>query len=253
MPKPDAPFLSLPHEGGICLSMIVKDEQDVIARCLRSVRPHIQSWCIVDTGSADNTEACAHDALKGIPGSFHHRGQDNFANMRNGAWDLALGHDPAYLMFLDADEELAIPGRIGTLEHDAYLIRVHHCGLISERYWLVRGDYPNRWEGRIHEDVAPHGAIARIPDTFIVSHLDGARAKDLQARNESDLRQLLLATQEEPENPRYWYYLGATYHLMGRRDKALAAFKRRVSMIPHDDEMYRRSEHFIRIYGGVTV
>ena len=41
----------------ICLSMIVKDEAPVIERCLRSVKPWIDHWVIVDTGSSDGTQA----------------------------------------------------------------------------------------------------------------------------------------------------------------------------------------------------
>ena len=35
----------------ICLNMIVKNERDVIARCLESVKPILSTWVIVDTGS----------------------------------------------------------------------------------------------------------------------------------------------------------------------------------------------------------
>jgi hypothetical protein len=36
----------------VCLNMIVKNEADVIRRCLDSVRPIIDRWVIVDTGYA---------------------------------------------------------------------------------------------------------------------------------------------------------------------------------------------------------
>ena len=39
----------------ICLNMIVKNEEPVIERCLATVKPHIDYWVIVDTGSSDNT------------------------------------------------------------------------------------------------------------------------------------------------------------------------------------------------------
>ena len=40
----------------ICLNMIVKDESQVIERCLRSVKPFIHAWAISDTGSTDGTQ-----------------------------------------------------------------------------------------------------------------------------------------------------------------------------------------------------
>ena len=41
----------------LCLNMIVRDESAVIERCLASVRPHVDHWVIVDTGSVDDTRA----------------------------------------------------------------------------------------------------------------------------------------------------------------------------------------------------
>ena len=40
----------------ICLNMIVKNEAPVIERCLASVRPWIDHWVVVDTGSTVGTE-----------------------------------------------------------------------------------------------------------------------------------------------------------------------------------------------------
>ena len=39
----------------LCLNMIVKNESKIIARLLTSVSPIIDSYCICDTGSTDNT------------------------------------------------------------------------------------------------------------------------------------------------------------------------------------------------------
>ena len=48
----------------VCLNMIVKNEAAVIARCLASVRPLIDSWAIVDTGSSDGTQEIVRDAAR---------------------------------------------------------------------------------------------------------------------------------------------------------------------------------------------
>ena len=49
--------------SGICLNMIVKDEQAVIERLLRSVSPFIDSYLIVDTGSSDDTADIIHRVM----------------------------------------------------------------------------------------------------------------------------------------------------------------------------------------------
>ena len=40
----------------ICLNMIVKNESKVITRLLESVSPIIDTYCICDTGSTDDTK-----------------------------------------------------------------------------------------------------------------------------------------------------------------------------------------------------
>jgi len=40
----------------VCLNMIVKNESEVITRCLKSVLPLIDYWVISDTGSTDGTQ-----------------------------------------------------------------------------------------------------------------------------------------------------------------------------------------------------
>src|SRR3954452_20956269 len=49
------------------LNMIVKDEAAVIARCIASVRPLIDSWAIVDTGSSDGPQEIVRELLADLP------------------------------------------------------------------------------------------------------------------------------------------------------------------------------------------
>jgi len=48
------------------LMMIVKNEKDVILRCLKSVLPIIDYWTIVDTGSTDGTQDIIKSFLQKI-------------------------------------------------------------------------------------------------------------------------------------------------------------------------------------------
>ncbi len=54
----------------VCLSMIVKNEATVIRRCMESVRPIIDYWIIVDTGSTDGTQDVIREHLKDLPGEL---------------------------------------------------------------------------------------------------------------------------------------------------------------------------------------
>ena len=73
----------------ICLNMIIKDEAPVIRRCLESVKPFIDRWVIVDTGSTDNTRELVREIMAGLPGELHERPWKNFGHNRNEALSLA--------------------------------------------------------------------------------------------------------------------------------------------------------------------
>ena len=230
--------------GGVCLNMIVKDEAKVIERCLRSVLPHINSWCIVDTGSSDRTKEIIVKTLAGLPGALYERPWVDFATNRNEAWGLALQHHrPESLMFIDADEELEIDGLIPRpMRQDAYLIDVAYQNRMDPRFWMVRSDYPNRWLGIVHEDIEAHGSIAKMTQAIIISHEDGARSEDRSKKLNGDLRLLLEALTTNPKDSRSWYYLGATYAAARDFEQARRALGIRAQMGGDPREVARAIE-----------
>src|SRR5262249_20780231 len=111
----------------ICLSMIVKDEAPVILRCLESVRPIIDYWIIVDTGSADGTQELVQKYLQDVPGELHQRQWVDFAHNRNEALALAKDHAD-YTLIIDADDVLELaPGfELPHLDADSYTVEINN-------------------------------------------------------------------------------------------------------------------------------
>lgn len=209
----------------ICLNMIVKNEAHVILRCLESVKPHIHSWCIVDTGSTDGTQELILEALKGIPGRLHERAWVDFGTNRNQAFELAREEAPTHLMFIDADETLEGPIETPMLAGDGYFINVHHAGQIGRRFWIVREDYPGRWVGTIHEDLESAGLLQLEERAYIQSHADGARSLDHKKRDESDIDLLFDRLAKDSTDARAWFYLGEIYFRTGRLAEAREAYE----------------------------
>ena len=82
----------------ISLCMIVKNEEDVIARCLDSVSRCVDEIIIADTGSSDRTKEICRDFTDKI---FDFEWTDDFSAARNFSFSKATGD---YLMWLDADD-----------------------------------------------------------------------------------------------------------------------------------------------------
>jgi tetratricopeptide (TPR) repeat protein len=89
---------SAKNKGALSLSMIVKNEENNIAKCLMSVRPIADEMIVVDTGSSDRTREIAK-ALGAQLYDFPWTG--DFAAARNFSLSKASGE---WVLSLDADE-----------------------------------------------------------------------------------------------------------------------------------------------------
>ena len=84
--------------ASISLCMIVKNEEDVLARCLESVRGFVDEIVIVDTGSQDRTRQVAEKYTDKI---YDFPWDDDFSAARNYGLEKATKE---YCMWLDADD-----------------------------------------------------------------------------------------------------------------------------------------------------
>jgi glycosyltransferase involved in cell wall biosynthesis len=215
--------------------MIVKNEANVIARCLASVRPLIHHWVIVDTGSIDGTQDRIRAAMAGVPGELHERPWRDFAQNRTEALELARAHGD-YLLFIDADDVLdldaqfAMPG----LQADSYTLQIADASIAYERTQIVRAALPWRWQGVLHEFLTCEQArtTARLAGLRMRRNHDGARRRDPHTyRRDAEI--LVGAMQTEPDpfmRARYQFYLAQSYRDCGEQEKSLQAYLARAGM-----------------------
>ena len=136
----------------VCLCMIVEDEAAVIRRCLASVRPIIDHWLIVDTGSTDGTQDFVREALADIPGTLFDRPRLDFAKIRSEALALSKPHG-TYSLIIDANDELEIPPNFSMpdLDADAYAVEIRDGDVNCRRNQLVSNALTWRYEGLLQE------------------------------------------------------------------------------------------------------
>lgn len=229
-----------PRKSSVCLNMIVKNETAVICRCLESVKPLIDYWVIVDTGSSDGTQEMIRQFMKGIPGELHERPWKNFAHNRNEALELARSKAD-YLLFIDADEVFKYePGfAFPELTDDCYFIQTHFNNVRYGRVQLIKTAVDWNWQGVLHEGlfctkVPTRGHIEGIYDYV---RTDGARSQDPK-KFEKDAAILEAALKENPLDTRNVYYLAQSYRDAGHPLKAIEQYKRRASMGGWDEEVF---------------
>lgn len=238
----------------ICLTMIVKNEAAVLERCFRSVRPFIDCWSIVDTGSSDGTQELVQRSLSDIPGKLHERPWKDFGHNRTEALELARPLAD-YLFVIDADETFEVPDGfcLPSLNADAYYTqhRARNSSVSFSRVQLVRSHLPFRYEGVLHEVVvcdAPHRK-EHIKGAVCVGGFDGARNQvSPEEKYGRDAQVLEEALKDEPNNARYRYYLARSYRDAGQPLKAIENFLIRAEMGGFDEEVW----HSLHLAGTLS-
>ena len=230
----------------VCLAMIVKDESDVIVRCLRSVSDVIDYWVIVDTGSSDGTPGIIEEEMKqlGIAGELHHRPWKSFDVNRNECLELARGKRE-YTLVIDADDYLEISDESAfmNLTLDAYKIELNLGANVWYRIQLFRSEYDWSYEGVLHE-------YLKIPDIsgYVEGVLPGVKMQAATSAEEGApkylddakvfMKELSNGDLSEDMRRRYTYYLAQSLRDGGDTAGALLWYGERSHLGGWPEEVY---------------
>lgn len=115
----------------VSLCMIVKNEEQVLARCLDSVADLMDEIVIVDTGSSDQTKEIARRYTDKL---YDYRWKDNFADARNFSFSKATMQ---YIYCADADEVLDETNRERfrqlkqVLDEAVEIVQMYYCNQLQ--------------------------------------------------------------------------------------------------------------------------
>lgn len=212
----------------ISLCMIVKNESEVLARCLDSVRDAVDEIIIVDTGSDDGTREIAQRYTACV---YDFEWIDDFSAARNFSFSKATMD---YCMWLDADDVLTPAARdalralketldpsvaVVMMKYDTAFDESGRAALSYYRERLIRRDAGMRWAGAIHEAIAPIGKV--LHSDIAVSHRK-LRAGDPD-RNLRIFEKLIANGQSLC--PREQFYYGRELSWHGQYEKAARIFQ----------------------------
>lgn len=212
----------------VSLCMIVKNEEEVLERCLSCAAGLVDEIIIVDTGSADRTKEIAARFTDLV---FDFPWRDDFAAARNESFAHA---SMDYCMWLDADDVLLEEDRAAFLELKETLdpavsvvMAPYHTGFdesgrVTFSYYrerLIKNHAGMSWEGAVHEVVTPVGRIHYAD--FAVTH---RKAHPGDPDRNLRIYQAQLDRGEALE-PRQQFYYGRELYYHQRWEEALAVFE----------------------------
>ncbi|MEA2466818.1 MAG: hypothetical protein QOJ57_944 [Thermoleophilaceae bacterium] len=231
----------------LSLCMIVKDEEEMLPRCLAAVKPAVDEMIIVDTGSTDRTVEIAESFGARV---LHHEWTGSFSDARNVSLEAATGD---WIIYLDADEVLVeedaerLHACTGRVWREAFaLIETNYTGDVEDgtamthtalRMFRNRPEY--RFKGRLHEQMAyalPGYLTERIEYTQLriehYGYLGVVRDSKDKSRRNLELLQQQVA--EGTENAFQSFNLGSEYLALGEFQTSVDHFTKSWQMLESD-------------------
>ena len=215
--------------------MIVKNEEPVIERALRSALPFVTTWVIVDTGSTDRTKEIVQRVMGNLPGLLVDRPWVDFGHNRSEALTLCSGRmDWAIMMDADDTLEGTVPPAASwnRTDVDGYVMSLHHDQMRHERVQVFRVAVDWCYTGVIHEQATVRGrdaVVARLPaETYMITRCEGVRSRD-PLKYVKDAAVLLCEWARE-KSPRTLFFLAQSYRDAGMREEAAARYREYLTM-----------------------
>jgi hypothetical protein len=241
------------HLFGLC--MIVKNEEHVIERAMKSALRMMDTFCIVDTGSTDKTKEIIQkvsDEL-GIKGFVYDRPWVNFGHNRTEALELARNHMKWGFM-LDADDILegeSIDKSLLKDDIDGYSINIKDNNIQYLRNSLTNLKYDWKYKGPLHEypyNSSNKDILNYNINTYIKSKREGARTNDKQKYlKDALLLQTELDNNIDCNKGRTLFYLAQSYRDAGIKELAKKYYLERANFNSWIEENYISYLNLIRL------
>lgn len=222
----------------ISLCMIVKNEENVLDRCLGSVKDIVDEIIIVDTGSTDSTVKIAEKYNAKI---FYYKWDNSFSNARNCSiknaakdWILIMDADDEFEK-RDTDKLLKLVNDKSSNTNVYFLETLSYCGddpnngdtTMNLNVRLIRNRMGYKFTGNIHEQIMRSPEDNNKTDAIKIGDIrfyhygylnKVVEAKDKRKRNMGLIQKEL---DKDPHNSFMLFNMGNEYYAMKDCKQAL--------------------------------
>lgn len=216
----------------ISLCMIVKNEEDVLGRCLESIKDLVDEINIIDTGSTDQTIEIAKKYTDRV---FFFEWTGKFTDARNESFKYATKD---YILYLDADDVLLEEDREKfkllketlnpvvdsvSMFYNAGTDEFGNVTLQYRRNRLLKRSRNFKWKGDCHNYLEVSGHI--INSDVAVTH---KKMRHSVGRNLSIYKTKI--ENGDVFTPRDYFYYGNELRENGHHDQAIESYTKNINM-----------------------
>jgi len=211
----------------INLCIMVKNAGDTWKYVLEQNKDMFDRYTILDTGSTDDTVKIAKMVYADKRGHVYEEPFINFRDSRNRLLDLAgtkckftIMLDDTYIVRGDVRKFLTTVRGNRNATSFSFFVKSHDVEYMSNR--VVDTKYGLRYMYKIHEVIQ-----MKNNKNFVIpnddAYIEDINSDYMQTRTKErklfDLNLLFEELEENPEDPRTYYYIAQTYHCLGDMEK----------------------------------
>jgi predicted O-methyltransferase YrrM len=225
----------LDYDNLIHLCIMVKDAGKLFEKVLTENLDVIDRWTVLDTGSTDGTQDVVKRILSNKKGGLYEEPFLNFRDSRNACLNFA-GKNCKYTLMLD--DTYVVQGDLrkflnivrGDQFANSYslLVKSDDTEYYSNR--VIKTEADLRYIYKIHEVIQKDNNVnVVIPnlESWILDYRADYMEKRTMDRKLYDLQLLFEEVEENPNDPRHYYYIAQTYNLLEQHEKAAEYFLKR--------------------------
>jgi hypothetical protein len=222
------------------LCIMVKNAGSQFEQMLLDNINQFDKWTILDTGSTDETIDIINRTLIGKKyGNLYCEPFINFKDSRNRLLELA-GKECKYITMLD--DTYVIDGDLrafltevrGDQYSNSFSLYISSSDSLYGSNRIIRSDSDLKYIYRIHEVITDKNNINVIIPKNRAKIIDGRfdyMEKRTMERKQLDLQLLFEELEDNPNDPRTYYYLAQTYNLLENYEQAYYYFLKRVEIM----------------------
>lgn len=246
--KFETKFVICENKTRILLVSMVKNEEKIIERMMRSVLDYIDGYIICDTGSSDSTVALANTFISTnkkegcvIEIPWVNFGESRTRTVQEAVkWVNLQGWDccNTWGLLLDGDMVLseAIDKNIlGGIRENSVSLNQRNSAIMYKNTRLLRLYKEWKCIGSTHEYWEPEKESTALENPIVQDFNDGGCKADKFKR---DIKYLKHDLQEKPDDDRCLFYLGQTYQSIKKYKKSNYFLKKRIEKGGWKEEIY---------------
>ncbi len=249
---------------GLTLSacMMVKNEEEMLARCLNSIKHIVDEIIVVDTGSTDATVAIAESFGAKI---YHHPWEQDFSKHRNQSISYVTSD---WFLIIDADEELDayhltkedIKKRLAKAPKELHCFLINlldkdakgNVSTVAKSARIFRNRVGVEYRGIVHNTAYYSGKVTEM-DLNMFHYGYALPAPQMQAKYKRTSSLLLKRIDIDPNDYAAYFYLCQVYMQMEQPEQAIKYARHCLDILPSEKKSGIDISFYYSLYHSITM